>query len=402
MSEADHNLRGIHFGMPAESEWSTRGVTAYLIFRLAWEPEADLREIAEDYAAIYVGRDAAPQLAEILLLSQQAYKDGIYIKPVAESLSWNTLPHLRITTFDVQGFPRIDAGREHIEWLRSSMYEPSKGRIDEALEYLERGRGAANRMAETYVDAEPRIADRALAKRIADSLELTRLLVETNLLYVKTCYAYFQYREEPGPETKERLAETLTALKETREKFARAPGFEYKLFGIDQLIDSADDALEDLERAEARFANAPDEAKLAKAIQEQQKLHAAALKTLRNETVRFLSWRGKIDGVDVLSVSGDEVTLNHIQSDAPHSIDQRVFEELPAREVTVLLRDVESQTIHPYVLEQPTEANGYTAKVCLCDRTKGYSWWEFELYYVDKPPAELGLAIPWQEAGDRV
>ena len=87
----------------------------------------------EDFAAIYLGREAAPQMAEILLLSHQAYKDGIYVKPVAGSRSWNTLPHLRLTAFDAKGYPFVDHGKAHIEWLESSMYLSFKGA---------RGRGA--------------------------------------------------------------------------------------------------------------------------------------------------------------------------------------------------------------------------------------------------------------------
>ena len=69
---------------------------------------------------------------------------------------------------------------------------------------------------------------------------------------------------------------------------------------------------------------------------------------------------------------------------------------MPDRPVTVIVNDIESQTIHPFVLEQPAPDNGFTLKLFLSDRGRGYSWWEFELYYADRPPEELGLAVPWQ------
>ena len=111
------NVKGAHFNVTGASSWDTGALTGYVAFRLAWEPDLDLRTIAEDFAAIHLGRDVAPEMAEILLLSHQAYKDGIYVKPVAESLSWNTLPHLRCTIFDAKAYPFVDHGKAHIEWL---------------------------------------------------------------------------------------------------------------------------------------------------------------------------------------------------------------------------------------------------------------------------------------------
>jgi len=62
----------------------------------------------------------------------------------------------------------------------------------------------------------------------------------------------------------------------------------------------------------------------------------------------------------------------------------------------VLVRDVESRTLHPFVLEQPTSENDYTFKLYLADRGRGYAWWAFELYYVERTPEQVGLAVPWQ------
>ncbi len=389
------NLKGVHFSMPQESSWDTITLTAYTAFRLAWEPTLDPRTIAEDFAAIHLGQDVASEMAEILLLSHQAYKDGIYIKPVAESLSWNTLPHLRLTTFQAKGYHFIDHGKAHIEWLNSSMYLPSKARTDETLTYLDRGLDAARRMRKLYEPLAPRIHDPRLARQVGDSIELTQLLVESNNLYVKTCFAYFQYREKPCPETRERLSETLAALKNTRAAFVKASGFEYKLFGIDQLIESAGEALADLDKAEASLARVPDMDGVRQAILTQQEKHTTALRTFHKDAVRFLSWSAKVDGKDILSIQGDSITIDHIQGDPIHSVKYCFDRNLPEREVTVLVRDVESRAIHPFALEQPTRENNYTFKLYLDDQRQGYAWWKVELYYVEKAPEELGLAVPW-------
>jgi hypothetical protein len=394
------NLAGMHFGIPTASRWDTWSLTAYTAFRLAWEPNIELRSIAEDFAAIHFGQEAAPQVAEILILSYEAYKDGIYIKPVAEGLSWNTLPHLRLTAFIAKGYPQLDHGRATIEWLRESMYEPCAGRTDETLSLLDRGRDAAVRMDHLYEGVPAKACDPELASQVKDALRQTRLLVETNNLYVRTCFAYFDYRDAPDQEKRDRLAEVLTALKDTCAEFIATPGFEYKLFGIEQLIINADAAVADLAQAEAALADAPDTEGVLRAIAEQQARHAEALGTLEAEAVKFLRWRGKVDGKDIISIRGETIALEHIQDDAPHSVSHEFFKPLPARPVTVLVKDVESQIIHPFVLEQPTAGNDYTFKLHLADRHRGYAWWEVELYFVDKSPEELGLGLPWQPAED--
>ena len=392
------NLRGVHFNIPPQTGWDTRTLTAYVAYRLAWDPDADERTLAEEYAAIYCGREAAPVMAEILLLSQEAYKDGIYIKPVAEGLSWNTLPHLRLNIFEAKGYPMVDGAKAHVDWLRTMMYEPCKSRIDEALDHLDRGREAARHMEALYAPVAPRIEDSRLGKQVGESLALTRLLVEINNLYTRTCFAYFQYREATDPDTQEHLTETVAALKKTRAEFIAAPGFEYKLFGIDQLLLKADEALADLSQAEAALVAAPDAEATLRAIASHQEKHAAAVASLPGNAVRLLRWRGRVDGKDLLSIRGDVLSIEHIQDDPIHSDTHEFFDSLPRREVTVLVRDVESRPIHPFVAAQPTGDNDYTFTLYIADRRPGYAWLEVELFYVDKLPEELGLAVPWQAA----
>ena len=102
-----------------------------------------------------------------------------------------------------------------------------------------------------------------------------------------------------------------------------------------------------------------------------------------------------MDGKDILHVRGNHIEIEHIQYDQINSVEFEFFWPLPRKEVTVLLKNVESQAIHPFVLEQPAVENDYTAKVYLDDRPGGYGWWEFELYYLEERPDQVGLAIAW-------
>ena len=73
------------------------------------------------------------------------------------------------------------------------------------------------------------------------------------------------------------------------------------------------------------------------------------------------------------------------------------FNALPAEPLTVIPVDIESRSYRPFVLEQPSKHNDFTVTIYLSDfPCHGYSWWRFELYYIDKTPEELGLAVPWQ------
>ena len=395
LADPDTNLRGVHFNLKPESGWDTTTLTAYGAFRFAWEPDVDLRTVAEDFAAIYFGREAAPTIAEMLLLSYRAYEDGIYIKPVAEGLTWNTLPHLRLTTFQVEGYPDIDHGRAHIEWLRTSMADPCKGREEEAITYLDKGLRAAQRMEALYDDIAPVLEGHPLDRQLRDSLTLTRCLVATNNAYVRTCLAYFAYRDDPAPAKRETLAAEVANLESKREAFIAAPGFGYQLFGIDYLLQAAREAVDDLPAHEARLAAAPDQDGVLQAIADHQKRNAEALERLAGRATKFLSWRGKVDGKDILTIRGETLSIEHIQDDPIHSMESRFYEPLPQRAVTILFKDIESQTIHPFILEHPSEENDFALKFFLADRSRGYSWWAFDLYYIDQSPDALGLAPPW-------
>lgn len=396
LAHENSNLRGVHFAAPARDAWDTATVTAYLAARLAWDPDEPLETIAEDFAAIHAGRDVAPILAEILLLSQTAYKDGIYVKPVAESISGNTLPHLRLTTFPVQGLPEVDRGRAHIEWLRATMYTPCTGREAEAVAHLERGLDAAREMSALYERAAPGIADAELRGAIADSLSLTEALVETNCAYVKACLAFFPWFDGPSPGRRDALEEAIAALKTARDRFMDAPGFCYKLHGINQLVLNAEVALADLEQSKAALRRAPRDGEIAQLITAQQAAHVTALEAHRDSAVRLLHWRGKVDGRDVVRMRGGHVTVEHLQGDEVVGVQFEVSAPLPAAPVTVLVEDNGSRPIRPFVLRQPAEENGFEVAVYLFDEPPSSGWFDFTLYCVPESAEAPDLPPPWE------
>jgi hypothetical protein len=389
------NIVGSQFGSAAGDGWDSNDLTVYAAYRVSWDPLEDPQTIAEDFASIHFGRDTAKTMGDAIMLSGEAYKHGLYIKPVAESADWNTLPHLRLTTFVVRGFPDIDRGKEHMQWLHDTMYVPCKPRMDETTEYLDKGLALVERMKELGEQARDDFDDPETAQQVMESLELARLLIMTNNAYVKTCLAYFDYREARTKAAHERLASSVATLESVVETFRDAPGFGYKLYGIDQLLMNAREALQDLEAAEQRLASAPDEAELMAAIGEQQATNRRLVESHADKAVKVLYWNGRVDGKDILNIRGDTVSIDHIAADPIHVIESRVESPLPSKPGTVFIRDIRSGEIHPFVLEHPTAENSYTAKIYFFDPGPGYAPWEIEVYFVDEPPETLDAMPVW-------
>jgi len=396
LSAKPSNVVGMQTGAPRPGRWDSSDVTDYTAYRLAWEPNLPPRTIAEDFAASRFGRSSAKAIGEILLLSADAYKNGLYIKPVAESIQGNTLPHLRLTTFVVKGIPEIDQGRAHIEWLRKTMFAPCAGRLDEAVAYLDKGLDAAHRMQKIFRSAKSSIRDARTATDLGNSLDLTAALIETNNRYVKTCFAYFTYLDDGSPEHRRGLDQSVARLRSARERFMATPGFDYHLLGIDQLLASAKDVLADRAAAVARLENAPDGKGTMRYIAAQQALHAEALKKYAAKAHRLLHWQGQVDGKDILLVQGGTLRVEPIAGDGIVGSDYSFATPLPTGPVTVLVEDLGSRAIGPVVLEQPDRQNDFTSRILLFDRPPSSGRFEFNLDVIDEEPSRLGLGIPWQ------
>jgi len=89
--------------------------------------------------------------------------------------------------------------------------------------------------------------------------------------------------------------------------------------------------------------------------------------------------------------------IEHLLWDNMYFSDSKILNPLPVEQVTVIPKDIESRPMHPFILEQPSEKNNFTAKVYLNDMPGGAGWCKFDLYYIPKPPEDLGLKISWQE-----
>ena len=387
------NLKGGSLDMPRADGWDTRNVTAYTVSRLSWDHHEDIQRIAEDFASIHFGPAAANGMAELYLKTPVAYKYGLYIEPVAYG-EFNSLPHIRVGMFIADGYPSIDNGKVHLEFLRK-IYLRCKPWIPETLADLDHGLETAVDMVEAYTSVKSSIEDRELAERVEDALELTRLLIETNNLYVRTCFSFFAYRGDPSAANRSELQQYCTDLERTCEAFRGSPGFRYQLFGVEQLIKNAKQVLEDLESAERRFEAAPGMAEIERVIREEQRKYEEILSEYAEDKVKLAHWVCKVDGRDLIRIRGDKSEVEHLRWDGMSVSESNIVNPLPATDVCVIPRSVGSRPMHPFILSQPCEENDYTVTVYLNDLPGGSDWWEFDLFYIPKTPAELGLNTAW-------
>jgi Domain of unknown function (DUF4838) len=378
-----------------EDTWDTRSAYAYVLNRLMWDPDEDMATIARDFCAIHFGPEAADAMAEIYLLSPSAYKYGLHIEPVSYG-QYNSFLHMRVGIFPVEGYPTIDGGREHLEFLRE-IYLRCKPWKTETLLYLEHGLSVADTMVAKFEAAKSAIADPELAREVEERLNMTRLLIDTNIGYVRTTFALFDYLDAHSEENRAALAEACGSLVDAREAFVNAPGFGYTLFGVDQVIKNARAALDDVGAARTALERAPTRSQLEETIAGQQRRYAEVLEQYASEAVHFAHFEAMIDGRDILSITGDKHRIDHLRWDGPEVKECSIRVPLPREAVTVVPKDIYSRPIHPFVLEQPTEVNDYTVRIYLDDLPGGKDWVICDLYYIPRPPKELGLELPWGE-----
>ena len=390
----ENNLKGVHFGIPGSEGWNTGSLTAYTVFRLSWNPNEDVKNIARDFASIYFDEDAAEDLADILLLSPNAYKYGIYIEPVAHG-DFRSLPHLRLTTFPVKGFPRLDNGKKHIDFLKT-IYLRCQPWKTETLLYLDHGLDVAHSMVERSTLAKSNITDNGLAEKVGNSVDLTYWLIKTNNFYVKTFFSYFDYCDFSTNENRESLENYAQQLRDSMKKFKAVPGCIYRLDGMEQLLKNVEQLLLDFEKEEEKLANSPDDEGIKKIIASQQEKYAEVLKKYGKKAKKFLHWEGRVDGMDLIHIKANNLVVEHLRYDNIAEMDFQFIKPLPKKNVTVVIKDIQARSFRPFIFEQPNKENDYTVTLYLSDYPKhGYSWWEFDLYYISKPPDELGLAVPW-------
>lgn len=398
LAPENSNVRGMAaLAGAGTDDWGTTGAHSYILYRLMWNPDDSMEDIARDFCAIHFGAAAAEDMARILLLTPMAHQYGLHIEPISYG-QFNSFLHMRVGTFPADGYPAIDGGKEHLAFLRRVYLRCVPWR-EPTLNALAQGLEAADEMAARYADARGKIADPALAEELGIRLAMTRNLIRTNIGYVKVMFAYFDQMDAPSPEHHAALAEALACLTTAKADFQATPGFKFDLFGVNALQQNAEDALKDTEAARERLARIPNRREIEALIADQQRRYREVLEAHKADAKLFARFEVLVDGQDMLVLKGDTFQVVNIRWDGAHVQVGDILFPLPETPGTLVPRDIESRPMHPFVLEQPSPENGHQAKVYLDDLPGANGWMRFELYWIPETPEALGLVVPW--AGEK-
>ncbi|NLO33949.1 MAG: hypothetical protein GX117_11465 [Candidatus Hydrogenedentes bacterium] len=398
MEPDNSNVRGMgSLAGGHKDDWGTTGAYAYVLYRLMWDRDVSMDEVTRDFCAIHFGEEAADIMASAYRLTAGAYKYGLHVEPISYG-SFNSFTNMRVNIFTVEGYPAIDNGEGHLNFLRR-MYLRCDPWRKETLRSMEQGLDAAREIRERVEEAGPLIEDKELAAAVSNRAAMTFGLINTNLHYMDTVFAFFDYWDEGNEKNRDALEESLNVFDLARNAFAATPNFGYQLDGVDVLRDNAHRLLDDREEAMRRQETTPDEKGLERIIAEQQQRYEEILKERSDDLLKLGLFEVLVDGQDMLEVKGDGYKLIPIKWDAGHAYVAEITAALPEESGTVILKNIESRPMHPFVLEQPSPENEYTVRIYLNDLPGGQDWMKFELYYLSDSPKSLGIEVPW--GGDR-
>ena len=350
----------------------------YAAQRLMWQPRLTAPELARDWASRTFGRRAAPYIGKMLLKSDDAMRKALYIGPYASTHPWNPLEHLMTEMFVVGGDPYLDGGREHARFLRE-MYLLSKPQLDDTLDEMGEGLNIYDDMLRLFTRARPHVGDRELSGSAAKSLREGRAFLGLNVAYVRAFMNFFMYEDEETTRARKRAESSLSSLRRSLERYRRDVG-RYSTIGIETFIDLAEAGLRDLERYRNRLMQAPGHLEtrdlLARRRREDEELVNA------EGARRILRFEADVDGAELLIIKGRNLKTVHIAGEGTTGINFEFYEDLPSGGL-LAVKPLEARG-WAYVVVQPGQKNGRTAKIMIQDPQNGRSVYKIEVYWIPK------------------
>jgi len=390
------NVSGLSYlgGIPAE-DWSTRSAYVYTLYRITWEPNVDIRQVAHDYCAINFGPEVAMGMAHILMDTANAYKYGLFIEPIAYG-QFNSFPHMRVGSFVAEGYPLIDLGRGHIQFLKTIYLQCLPWR-EFTLTQLHFGLNKANEMVRKYEEIKGKIKSQDLADKVGNQLKMTRSLIQTHVDYIDTMFCFFEYLEESCIENKNSLQTAFMRLTNSCETFRNIPGFNYKLDGINVFGEHVHRAIENVDIEKRLLEKVPNQKEIDCLIKGQQEIYKKILEIYKNKLQKLGHFEILIDGQDLLKIQGKEYRIEHLRWDGPHIVSAQLFFPLPKKEVLVIPDSINTRPLHPFVLYQPSSSNNYEVTIYLDDRPGGTGRFVFDLYVLEATDKDLHIIKNWSK-----
>ena len=155
----------------------------------------------------------------------------------------------------------------------------------------------------------------------------------------------------------------------------------YNLQGISAFQTLARRVMDDLENAEKTLKNSPTMDDLQAMFDEERENWKERLDE-SGESVLIATWKGSMDGRDIIRIKDGKFTIEHIADDpimSPQIWAQADFPRDRKFEVVIKPLDV-AGNIH--IREQPSQENDYTLTLYTEDRTPGRSVYLFEIHAI--------------------
>ncbi len=396
LSVENTNVSGLSYlgGVSAE-DWSTRSLYVYTLYRLTWEPNVDIRQVAHDYCAINFGPEVAMGMADILMDTGNAYKYGLFIEPIAYG-QFSSFPHMRVGSFIAEGYPLIDLGKGHIQFLKNIYLQCLPWR-EFTRRQLYFGLNKANEMVKKYEEIKEKIKSQELMEKVGNQLKMTQSLIQTHVDYIDSMFCFFDYLENSCIENKNSLQTAFLKLTNSCETFKNIPGFNYKLDGVNVLIEHTRHAIESVDSEKRLLERVPNQREIDRLIQGQQEIYKKVLETYKEKLQKWGHFEILIDGQDLLKIKGKEYRIEHLRWDSPDVILAQLFFPLPQRDVLIIPDNINTRPLHPFVLYQPCALNDYETTIYLDDRLGGTGRFIFDLYVLESTDEELQIIKDWSK-----
>jgi hypothetical protein len=372
----DRNTRGIMTGLG--SEGFTDDAITYVFSRLGWNPHCSVDELTVNWATKVFGREVAGDIARIFLLGSVAVRDGLYLRQPGLH-NWEPIPHLRVNDFVVKGVPDLDNGRTHDEYLKG-IYLQCKPWLEQTESELDHGEEVCREMIGIFEGCRDKIADESKAKALEKILHHGLATMKLNGGYAKAFLRYFKYRDEPTEASRKVLEGRLHDLEEAIADYRTQYDF-YKMQGISAFLVLAKRAMDDLENAEKTLENSPTMDDLQTMFDRERENWEKRLDG-SSESILVATWKGSVDGRDIIRIKEGKFTIEHIADDPIVSPQIWVHADFPRdRKYGVVIKPLDVPgNIH--IREQPSAENDYTLTLYTEDRTPGRSVYLFEIHAI--------------------
>ena len=359
----------------------------YATWQLMWEPYEPVRDIVAGWARAMIGGAAADRVADLLLELSDVYREGFHIRGVSYN-TWEPLRHVR-TGYVCLGNPFLDGGAGQRRFLRDQ-YLMARPELESAIRSIDEYTTRYDGLLESYRGWVEELPDPTSGEWLERILARGKYALHINRAYVTAFLRYFEYEDSSDGARRTQAVDAIAALTDElalyRERSA-SYGSSYmdaaNVQGIVEFLEFAEKGIDDPEAVKRAMAGAPDESGVKRILDERLASDAELIDSAPDPYL-FCTWRGRVDGRDVLrlSVEDGSVVQEHYLGD-PAGCEELVANAAPTGNGRYAVRmNLGDHRGRVHILDAPTPANGMVLSILLDDHRPGYGSYEFEIYWI--------------------